>query len=60
MLEHVGRAGAEADPAVFAPVGLDLGAETPEEVAVSVTAELLAVLHRARGGHLKGRERIHA
>lgn len=32
---------------VRAPVGLDLGAETPEEIAVSVAAEL--VLHR-RGG----------
>ena len=28
---------------VHAPIGLAIGAETPEEIAVSVTAELIAV-----------------
>ncbi|HUX68668.1 MAG TPA: XdhC/CoxI family protein [Terriglobales bacterium] len=32
---------------VYSPVGLDLGAVTPEEIAVSIVAELIAVRRRA-------------
>ncbi|MCF8063339.1 MAG: XdhC family protein [Deltaproteobacteria bacterium] len=38
---------------VHAPIGLDIGAETPEEIAVSIVAELILV--RAGGGKRKRR-----
>ena len=36
---------AEAIERLYAPVGLRIGAETPEEIAVSVAAELISKLH---------------
>src|SRR5260370_19459486 len=35
---------------VHAPVGLDIGAVTPEEIAVAITAELIAVRRHADRG----------
>ena len=37
---------------VHAPIGLDIGAVTPQEIAVSILAELIAVKH----GKLRGRD----
>ncbi len=52
---------AEDDPRVFAPVGLDLGADGPHQVAFAVVAELLAVLGGRTPRHLaERREAIHA
>jgi xanthine dehydrogenase accessory factor len=45
---------------VAAPIGLDLGALTPEETALSIMAEVVAVRHGRDGGRLsKAGGRIH-
>ena len=44
---------------VHAPIGLDIGAETPGEIAVAIAAELVAVRRGAgAAGSLRDRERI--
>lgn len=46
---------------VYNPVGLDVGADSPEEVALSILAEILAVRNHHAGGFLRQRPgRIHA
>jgi xanthine dehydrogenase accessory factor len=43
---------------IHAPVGLDVGAETPEEIAVAVAAELVMVRRGGTGLPLKDKERV--
>jgi xanthine dehydrogenase accessory factor len=38
------------------PIGLDLGARTPEETAVSIAAEIIALQWGGRGARLSGRD----
>lgn len=42
-------------PQLHAPVGLDIGAETPDEIALAVVAEIQAVQADRTGGKLKRR-----
>lgn len=53
LLEHQ----PETDPmwleAIYAPAGLQLGAETPHEIALSVLSEIVLVRENGSGRHLK-------
>ena len=65
VLQHLADDGFDIDDleAVYTPIGLDIGAETPEEIAMSILSEM--VLER-RGGtgrqmrEVKGRARLTA
>jgi xanthine/CO dehydrogenase XdhC/CoxF family maturation factor len=41
---------------LFAPAGLDIGSEAPEEIALSIVSEVAAVLSRRGGGFLRERK----
>ncbi len=55
LLQQIGAQGSER---VFGPVGLDLGGEGPEQVALSITAELLAVWSGREPRHLREKEGV--
>ena len=49
--------GTDQPDKLFAPVGLDLAADGPEQVAVSIVAEMLAVNAGREPGHLRAKRR---
>ena len=55
ILEQIDAAGTDR---LFAPIGLDLGADGPEQVAVSILAELLAVRASSAPRHLREKEEV--
>ncbi|TAE56143.1 MAG: XdhC/CoxI family protein [Nostocales cyanobacterium] len=59
LLQDVKSAIGEFNPKnlshLYAPVGLDIGADTPETIALSIIAEIQSVLKNRTGGFLKNR-----
>jgi xanthine/CO dehydrogenase XdhC/CoxF family maturation factor len=60
MLEQLEKEGKgswkEAEKRIYAPVGLNIGAETPDEIALSVITEILAIHHHKPAGFLKDKK----
>lgn len=55
ILDDLGLKGAWDDPRLHAPVGLELGAESPAEIALSIVAEVQSVLTCAAATSLRDR-----
>lgn len=58
ILRHLEEEGFDraALDAVATPIGLDIGAETPEEIAVAILAEVIMLRRGGTGGRMRGRE----
>jgi xanthine dehydrogenase accessory factor len=53
MRKHAALSGVR----MHAPAGLDIGSETPEEIALAIAAEIMAVINQRDGGRLRDNER---
>ncbi len=63
MLNEFSEEGMEATPqqlkCIYGPAGLDIGSENSDEIALSIIAEIQAVLNKRRGTSLREKEVIH-
>ena len=57
MLRNIGHS-LSSGP-IHSPVGLDIGAETIDEVAISIISEIMSLRANCTPGHLHGKEKIH-
>lgn len=57
MLADISRSGGASagDPRLFAPVGMDIGGDGPDSIALSIIAEVSGVMLHRDGGHLRDR-----
>jgi len=61
MLEEIGADPERLPAYVYGPTGLDIGASTPEEIALSIVAEIQSVVAKRTGTSLRERRQpIHA
>jgi xanthine dehydrogenase accessory factor len=56
-LENSLKLSKEQRQRLYCPIGLDIGAQTPQEIAVSVIAEILSLIGSRRGGHMRDSSR---
>lgn len=56
FLEHCPDASEDFFEQIHGPAGLDIGAETPQEIAIAVMAEILAVVRKRNSQPLKNRQ----
>lgn len=59
-LEQLAREGIPRErlEKVYAPIGLDIGAETPEEIAISILGELVRIRRGGSGASLRDQARV--
>lgn len=55
LLQDLRQEGSIATEQLYSPVGLDIGADNPEEIALSIISEICAVTNNRQGGFLKNR-----
>jgi xanthine dehydrogenase accessory factor len=48
-----GAPGGDGDPRLYAPVGIDIGGDGPDAIALSIIAEVAAVMGGRSGSHLR-------